>query len=115
MASGTWHAIAFIGLYDPPSGDNAHVDIEVPAGDTLYPYVMAAVYSDTKLSGGDEVNVASKKTLKGKSDKIDSPEVTYLTDNPDLIKGVQQSDWSSCGSAAGKDNIPCLCKLHIIP
>ena len=104
--SGTWDAIAFVDLYNPLDSNNAHVDIEVPAGDTLYPYVMAAVYSDTKLFGGKENDLASKKTLRGKSDKIDSPEVIYLADNPDLIKGAQQSDWSSCGSAAGKDNLP---------
>jgi len=83
--SGTWHAIAFVDLYDP-DGDDAHVDIQVPAGDTLYPYAMAAVYSDTKLFGSNGDDVASKKTLKGKSDKIDSPEVIYLADYTDPIK-----------------------------
>ncbi|MBC8527086.1 MAG: T9SS type A sorting domain-containing protein [Candidatus Cloacimonetes bacterium] len=104
--SGTWHAIAFVNLYDPFSGDDAHVDIQVPAGDTLYPYRMAAVYSDTKLFGNNDDDFASRKTLNDKSIKVDSPEVIYLADNPDPIKGVQQSDWSDCGSAAGKDNIP---------
>jgi len=110
--SGTWHAIAFVDLYDP-DGDDAHVDIQVPAGDTLYPYAMAAVYSDTKLFGSNGDDVASKKTLKGKSDKIDSPEVIYLADYTDPIKGVQQSDWSSCGSAAGKDNLPAFANFTL--
>ena len=104
--SGTWHAIAFVDLYDPVVGNLGHVDIQVPAGDTLYPYQMAAVCTDAKLFSEDlEINLKSKKALKETTKKNNSPEVVYVTDGLKLGKS-SQSPWSGCGNAAGRDNIP---------
>jgi len=109
--SGTWDAIAFVDLYNPLDSNNAHVDIEVPAGDTLYPYVMAAVYDPGNkifTDNGKLELVPIKKAIGAKEmikEPITGPELVYA-DGIYGSKGAQQSDWSSCGSAAGKDNIP---------
>ena len=101
--SGTWNAIAFVNLYNPSSGDNAHVDIQVPASDTLYPYRMAAVY------------VSGAKLFED-SENTDAPQVLYLAENSELMeltKGSQQSIYADCGSAAGKDNIPAYADMKV--
>jgi len=94
--SGTWNAIAFVDLYDPSDGDNAHVDIQVPAGDEMYPYRMAAVYN--------------YGALLFKEHGEDAPKVMYDTE---ITKGSQQSNYANCGSAAGMDNIPAYANTKV--
>ncbi|MBS3767856.1 MAG: T9SS type A sorting domain-containing protein [Candidatus Cloacimonetes bacterium] len=95
--SGTWNAIAFVDLYNPSVGDDAHVDIQVPASNDMYPYRMAAVY-----------NYGS--TLF-KEHGENSPKVVYANDM--MEKGAQQSNYADCGSAAAKDNIPAFANMKV--
>jgi len=102
--SGEWETFCTINCYSPNAAGNVTALLNVPEGNTSYPYRMSALY----IPDTDEMIRKSKDENR----QFAKLEITYLNGQP-VDETYYTSKYAMCGSAAGADNIPAFADIKV--